>query len=165
VSGTIVIRNRQRSRAVNRGRLADVATVLLRDLLQRQSFHLGIYLVGRKEMSHLNGTFLQHEGPTDVITFDYGETQGRPELHGEIFVCVDEAVAQAKTFRTTWQKELARYTIHGVLHLCGYDDERPAARRRMKLEEDRRLEQLARRMDLSILGRAGRNPGRKGQAP
>ena len=55
-----------------------------------------------------------------------------------------EAVDQARQFRTKWESELVRYLIHGVLHLCGYDDQRPADRRRMKREEDRLLKQIGR---------------------
>ena len=58
---------------------------------------------------------------------------------------------QAARFRTTWPDELARYLIHGLLHLRGYTDTRPAARRRMKLAEDRLLRAMRRRFDLSKL--------------
>jgi rRNA maturation RNase YbeY len=74
-------------------------------------------------------------------------------LHGELFICVPEAVAQARRFRVPWQTELLRYVLHGLLHLRGLDDSRPAARRRMKQAEDRCLRQLARRFRLAALGR------------
>lgn len=63
-------------------------------------------------------------------------------IHGEMFVCVDEAVAQARRFRTSWQSEVVRYLIHGILHLLGHDDHRAEDRRRMKRAEDRLLHQL-----------------------
>ena len=77
-------------------------------------------------------------------------------LHGEIFICLDDAVAHARRFRTLWQAELARYVIHGVLHLRGHDDLTPAARRKMKREEARQLREIARRHALSRLGRRAR---------
>jgi rRNA maturation RNase YbeY len=80
-----------------------------------------------------------------------GARQGRPALFGEIFICPDEALIQARRFRTSWQSELARYLIHGVLHLRGFDDRRPADRRRMKREEDRLLSQLSHACPLSQL--------------
>ncbi len=67
----------------------------------------------------------------------------RPTLHGEIFICVDEAIAQARKYAPRWQSEIVRYVIHGILHLLGHDDSRPAARRRMKREENRLLRRLA----------------------
>jgi probable rRNA maturation factor len=118
-------------------------------------------------MTTLNETFLQHEGSTDVITFDYvdngragsplpaGGAHGvtRPTLHGEIFICVDEALLQARKFKTAWQPEIVRYVVHGVLHLLGHDDSQPAARRKMKREETRLLRGLSRRFSLAQLGR------------
>jgi probable rRNA maturation factor len=74
-------------------------------------------------------------------------------LCGEIFICVDEAVLQARRFRTSWPSEVVRYLVHGVLHLRGYDDLQPAARRRMKRQENRLLRALAARFSLSQLER------------
>jgi probable rRNA maturation factor len=78
--------------------------------------------------------------------------KGCVALHGELFVCLDDAVKQAAQFRTTWQSELVRYVIHGLLHLCGHDDLKPAARRQMKRAENRLLRETARRFDLANLG-------------
>jgi len=75
-------------------------------------------------------------------------------IHGELFVCLDEAVGQCRRFHTLWQSELVRYIVHGILHLRGYDDRQPAARRQMKREETRLLTQLARRFSFRRLGRA-----------
>ncbi len=72
-------------------------------------------------------------------------------LHGEIFICVDEALLQARRFHTSWPSEVVRYLVHGVLHLRGFDDLQPAARRRMKREEDRLHRALATRFALSRL--------------
>ena len=77
----------------------------------------------------------------------------RRQLHGEIFICVDEAVRQARKFRASWQSEITRYLVHGVLHLLGHDDSRPAVRRKMKLAENRRLRELSRRFSLAHLAR------------
>jgi len=66
-------------------------------------------------------------------------------------VCADEAGIQARRFRTSWQSELVRYLVHGVLHLKGYDDQRSVSRRKMKREEDRLVKELGKRFDLSKL--------------
>jgi probable rRNA maturation factor len=154
----IVIINRQRARKINLGLLKKITGDLLVDL-DIQNADLGINLVATPEMTSLNETFLQHEGSTDVITFDYtekrkAESGKRKLLHGELFVCVDEAIVQAKKFKTGWESETVRYIVHGVLHLLGHDDSRPPARRRMKREENRRLRALSRRFSLAQLGRA-----------
>ena len=85
-----------------------------------------------------------------------------PLLHGEIFVCLDQAIAQARRFRTSWQSELVRYIVHGVLHLQGQQDLHAAARRRMKREENRLLRQLGRRFDLRALARQERGSVERG---
>jgi probable rRNA maturation factor len=70
-------------------------------------------------------------------------------LHGELFICVDDAVAQARAFQTSWQSEVVRYTVHGVLHLLGYDDVAPVLRRQMKREENRLVKRLEHRFSLA----------------
>lgn len=85
-------------------------------------------------MARLNWEYLKHPGSTDVITFDYGSTQGH--LHGEGFICVADAMAQSVDWQTTWQEEVGRYVIHALLHLAGHDDLEPAARRLMKRREN-----------------------------
>ena len=102
-------------------------------------------------MTHINQTYLRHAGSTDVITFDHAETRSTP--HGEIFICHDEAILQARRFRTTWQSEIVRYLIHGVLHLRGFDDHRAADRRKMKREENRLLREISLRFPISKLAR------------
>jgi rRNA maturation RNase YbeY len=159
VSTRLTVRNRQRTRSLNAGRLRQVAWVLLSDLLPIPNFDLGINLVDAEAMAGLNEHFLRHQGATDVLAFDYGEPNRRDWLHAEIFVCVDEAVREARCFRTTWQEELVRYLIHGVLHLRGYKDHHRAQRRRMKQEEDRLLRALACHSDFSTLSHG--SPGAK----
>ena len=150
MSGELCLRNRQRARAVDSKLLRSIITGLLADL-RTADFDLTIQLVGEVEMTRINETRLRHAGSTDVITFDYSEPGG--PLAGEIFVCVDEAMIQARRFRVTWQKELVRYIVHGVLHLRGYDDACPATCRRMKREEERLVGKLSRDFRLSKLAR------------
>ena len=146
------VRSRQRTRPVDTRQLRRIALWALEERFGDTAFELGIHLVGAAEMARVNGTFLNHEGSTDVITFDQGEGGGG--LHGELFICVDDAVAQARRFRTTWQGEVVRYVLHGLLHLHGFDDLEPAARRRMKREENRLVRLAARRFSLRRVARA-----------
>lgn len=165
----VTVANRQRARKINLRLLKKNAEALLAEL-EIEKAEIGICLVGALEMTRLNETFLKHKGSTDVITFDYGfgvppsggkfskksarANRLKPELgtlHGEIFVCVDEAVLQARMFSTSWQSEVVRYLIHGVLHLLGFDDSGAVARRKMKREENRLLREMTRRFPLSKL--------------
>jgi probable rRNA maturation factor len=159
----VIFANRQCSQPVNLRRLRPIVETLLHTLPAIQTASLGVSLLSAPQMTRLNERFLKHAGSTDAITFDYSEPGARnskrgTDLHGEIFICVDEAIAQARRFRTTWQAELVRYLVHGILHLLGYDDRRPAARRKMKRAEDRLVRSLARGFDFRRLARTSSRP-------
>jgi len=153
----IVIANRQRTKRINARLLKQIVDALLAELAVTEA-ELGINLVAAREMTLVNETFLNHTGSTDVITFDHTEkrrAKGRKskELHGELFICIDDAIAQAKEFKTNWQSEIVRYVVHGVLHLLGYDDLKPQLRRRMKREENRLVRELSARFSLAQVAR------------
>jgi len=122
---------------------------------------LAVHFIHAVEMARLNEQFLGHAGSTDVLTFNYQQGPAQDAWCGEIFVSVDDAVASAPRFRASWQLELARYLVHGVLHLRGYDDGRAAARREMKREENRVLKALSRGFDWSKLERRKHGTRRK----
>jgi len=151
---TIVISNRQRTKKVNLRLLKQIIGALLAEL-KINGAELGINLVTAHEMILINETFLKHKGSTDVITFDYDDGVhgvARPTLHGELFVCVDDAISQAMQFKTDWQSEIVRYIIHGILHLLGHDDRRITVRRKMKREENRLLRGVAKKFSLAQIG-------------
>jgi rRNA maturation RNase YbeY len=159
MSATLGLRNRQRIRRVNLSSLRLIVGRLLEGHFQLVDYELCIHLIGAAEMSRLNWKFLQHEGSTDVITFAHAGTG--PAVSGEIFICLDDAVAHARRFRTTWQSELVRYVIHGLLHLRGHDDSEPAARRLMKREENRLLKAINLEFPMARLAQRNSRPARR----
>jgi probable rRNA maturation factor len=142
------VRNQQRRYPVATREARKAADVLMDELLELESFDLSILFVNESRMAQLNKTHLQHEGPTDIITFDYCTPA---LLHGELVICPAVASRHAQQYRATLGRELARYIIHGVLHLRGFDDQTPAVRRKMKREENRLLQKLARRFPVDSL--------------
>lgn len=124
---------------------------------------LALVLLDAPAMARLNERFLGHQGPTDVITFDYAlhERAASPGpgaarvLHGDLCICLDEARRQARAWGTTWPAELVRYVVHGLLHLCGYDDLAPGPRRELKRVEHRLVRRLAATFPFNQLGHAG----------
>jgi probable rRNA maturation factor len=155
----VTIRNRQRARAVNVRQLKRIATAVLADHLGVTEFRLNICLVGGREIARLNEVYLRHQGSTDVLAFDYRDSARPGALFGEIFVCVDEASVQARRFRTTWQAELVRYIVHGLLHLCGYDDRRTRRREKMKRVENRLLKLVSSQLSLrTVAARPANSP-------
>ena len=147
----LVVNNRQRTKRLNKKNLRSIVWNFLINRLKRDDFELGVSIISEEAMTRMNERYLRHEGSTDVITFDYSDAAGDGKLAGEIFVCLDEAMKQAPRFSTTWQNELVRYIVHGVLHLSGYDDKTAAARRKMKREENRLMRRLAARADLDAI--------------
>ena len=150
MSRTLVFSNRQRVRRSDTALLRRITLHVLREQLQIADFELALHPVAAPEMARVNQAFLNHEGSTDVITFNHSE-EACINLHGEIFLCLDDAVKQATQFRTTWQSEVARYVIHGLLHLCGHDDLKPVARRVMKREENRLVREISTEYSLTQL--------------
>ena len=154
---TILISNRQRTRKIDTRFLRRIVSAVLAELKITEA-ELGLHLVGARKMTEVNWQFLRHEGSTDVITFDHSEkrkteSRKRGEIHGEMFICVDNALEQAKQFQTTWMAEMVRYAVHGILHLLGYDDLKPALRRTMKREENRLMRRVEQRFSLAQLAR------------
>jgi probable rRNA maturation factor len=157
---SVTVRNRQSTRRIQVPLLRRISRTLVSELLHKNRFELGVYLVDEAEITELNETFMRHKGITDVIALDYCEV-GLKVIAGEIFVCVDEACFQARRFRTTWQSEVVRYVVHGVLHLSGYDDRRAKDRRRMKEAEERLVGKLAKRFSFAELAAGQKSKGRR----
>ena len=98
-------------------------------------------------MAEINQSYLQHEGPTDVITFDLSE-DATEMVMGEILICPEVAAKQAQEFETSWHEETVRYVIHGLLHLKGFDDLESEKRRIMKQHENRWMKKAQEKFNL-----------------
>lgn len=145
----LLLKNAQRAHSLRLSSLREAARTLLENLLELPSYELAIHFIGSSRMAQMNKQFLDHEGSTDVITFDYREGYGEPaktDLNGEIFISVPDAIAQSRIYKRPWEEELIRYMVHGVLHLRGFDDLEPAKRKKMKAAEERLLKKLARKV-------------------
>ena len=86
----------------------------------------------------LNVEFLDHDTLTDVISFDYSIGK---EIHGEIFISIERVKENAKEFNQSFEQELSRVMVHGILHYCGYKDKLPSDARVMRAKEEFYLQQ------------------------
>ncbi|KDN54150.1 rRNA maturation RNase YbeY [Flavobacterium seoulense] len=84
----------------------------------------------------INVEYLNHDTLTDIISFDY--TVGN-EINGDIFVSVERVEDNAKDFNVSFEEELKRVLVHGVLHYCGYKDKGEEDERLMRLKEDEKI--------------------------
>lgn len=87
----------------------------------------------------VNRQYLQHDYYTDIITFDYCEGN---VLSGDLFISLDTVRSNAELFGKSYEEELHRVIIHGILHLVGINDKGPGEREIMEAEENKALELL-----------------------
>ena len=87
-------------------------------------------------LHHLNVEYLEHDTLTDVISFDYGIGN---ELHGDIFISVERVADNARDFNVSFEEEIKRVIIHGILHYCGYKDKSPQDEALMRSKEEEKI--------------------------
>lgn len=108
---------------------------------------LSVILVGDAKISEINKQFLGNNQPTDVIAFVLEEKHEHE--WGEVYISLDQAREQAAQFDTSWKEELARYVIHGILHLLGYKDTDAESKSNMRLRETHYLNTIIMESDYS----------------
>ena len=89
-----------------------------------------------EKILEVNRQYLQHDYYTDIITFDY--TEGN-RISGDLFISLDTVRTNAEQFKASYDNELHRVIIHGILHLCGIDDKGPGEREIMETAENKAL--------------------------
>ncbi|HJV78979.1 MAG TPA: rRNA maturation RNase YbeY [Paludibacter sp.] len=85
----------------------------------------------------VNNQYLKHDYYTDIITFDYSEGS---IISGDIFISVDTVRSNSEKFEVSFEDELQRILIHGILHLCGQADNTPELRAEMTRKENLALQ-------------------------
>jgi len=111
-------------------------------LLGARLRELSVALVGDRKITGLHARFLGIREPTDVVTFPLELDRRGRVLAGEVVVCVPEARRRAKELRNSVRNELLLYALHGMLHLCGFDDRTAGGFARMHRMEDSLLSRL-----------------------
>jgi len=99
---------------------------------------LNVNFVDAEYMLQINKEYLKHNYHTDIITFNYSGDNNN--LEGEIFISINEAIANALRYDVHLGSEIVRLVIHGILHLVGYDDKKASDKRKMKKEENKLTE-------------------------
>ena len=87
-------------------------------------------------LHQINMEYLNHDTLTDIISFDYSIGN---ELHGDIFVSVERVLDNAQDFKVSFDDELKRVLVHGVLHYCGYKDKSPEEEIQMRQKEEEKM--------------------------
>jgi probable rRNA maturation factor len=118
---------------LDRGRLREVARTVLAGE-NRADYEISLAFVDNPTSHRLNKQFLDHDEPTDVLSFPLSDPAAK-KLAGELVIGAEVALAQAQTMGHAVDAELSLYVIHGLLHLCGYDDKGTAAVKEMRARE------------------------------
>src|SRR5438067_7148431 len=108
---------------IDRGRMRDIARAVLEGEGEKE-YEISLAFVDNATIHRLNKRYLDHDEPTDVLSFPYSAANAK-KLEGELIVGVQVALEQAAERGHDVQAELALYVIHGLLHLCGHDDKTP----------------------------------------
>lgn len=85
---------------------------------------------------NLNEQYLNHDTLTDIISFDYSIGN---EIHGDIFISIERVLENALDYKVTFEQELQRVLVHGVLHYCGYKDKSEEEATLMRNKEDEKI--------------------------
>jgi len=116
------------------------------NVIDDSDFHFGsvsIAIVDDPTIHALNVQYLQHDYPTDVLSFPLSRDSANGILEGEIVVSTDTASELAKQFDWPMQHELLLYVIHGTLHLVGFDDKNEESRQEMRAAEAKQLKKFS----------------------
>lgn len=106
------------------------------NIIQSEGYEPGdiVYVFCNDEyLLKLNKEFLNHDTLTDIISFDY--SMGT-QINGEIYISYERVDENSKEFNTTFEEELKRVIIHGILHFCGYKDSSPEQKSSMRQKEE-----------------------------
>ncbi|HEB62193.1 MAG TPA: rRNA maturation RNase YbeY [Bacteroidetes bacterium] len=104
---------------------------------ENKSLNTISYIFCSDEYLHkINLQYLQHDTLTDIITFPYNDGDN---IEGDIFISIDRIKENSQIFKTSFDKELHRVMIHGVLHLIGYGDKSPEEKSLMTQNENKYL--------------------------
>ena len=125
---------------IDRARMRSAALAVL-DGEGVQDGEISLAFVDNPTIQQLNQRYLQHDEPTDVLSFPLSE-RGVSRLAGELVIGAEVAQTQAAVHGHELEAELALYVIHGLLHLCGYDDRNDAGAAEMRQREKHYLQQL-----------------------
>ncbi|MDR5709579.1 MAG: rRNA maturation RNase YbeY [Armatimonadota bacterium] len=127
----VAVRNAQNTHPVDVQQLRRAVRVTLREEGVKGPVEVSVLLVDDPAIRTLNRTYLGRDEPTDVLAFPQPGPHGSRRVLGDVVISVDRAATQAREVGWSLEEELVLLTVHGTLHLLGYEDETASARARM----------------------------------
>ena len=117
----------------------DAICKLSTEVFKREKFNnsqIDIILTDKKFLNSLKKKYFNMDVFTDVMAFNLGDDKN---IDGEIYISIDDVLENSKLFSKTFNDEFKRIIIHGILHLCGYDDKTKKEKENMTLLEEKYL--------------------------
>lgn len=115
--------------------------------------NLGVSFLSSEKMTEVNWDYLRHIGDTDVICFDYRESDGDFDGGVDILICPTVADREAAKRDLPYAEEITLYLTHGLLHAAGEDDLKPELKRKMRRAEKRVMAVIRQEFDLASIFR------------
>ncbi|GAA0891987.1 rRNA maturation RNase YbeY [Fulvivirga kasyanovii] len=109
----------------------------IKTIIEKEGFalqELNFIFCSDEYLYQMNVDYLNHDTYTDIITFDNSEED--KQIEGDIFISIDRVRDNANSIKSTFEDELARVIIHGVLHLMGHKDKTPEEEKGMREKEE-----------------------------
>jgi len=114
---------------------------LVAHIFGRKTVEISLVFTNNRRIRVCNRDFLGHDYPTDVIAFDLSDDNEKSTLF-ELYVSAEYAAQSAKKLKISYQEELCRYVVHGILHCLGYKDDTEANRTKMWKKQEKLLKSL-----------------------
>ncbi|NGX46747.1 MAG: Endoribonuclease YbeY [Chlamydiae bacterium] len=134
----LLITNSQRAIVISLPSAKEVICFLLNQIKANE---MAVHFVGKAKIADLHAQYFDDPSPTDCITFPYDD----PHFLGEIFVCPKVAEEYIAKHGGDLGEEITLYIVHGFIHLLGYEDTTPRARKEMRKQEKKWMNTLAKK--------------------
>lgn len=131
----IDIQDLQSVEKIDKNKIIECADYVLK-AMNEDDAELSLVLVNDTYIRNLNWKYRRKDSATDVLAFSMRDSRGLSgSILGDVVISVETAKREARKRKKDFQEELDLYFVHGILHLLGYDDEKPRARKKMKEKE------------------------------
>lgn len=141
----VLVANTVRSAPIDASAVRRAAAHVMRREGCPPGSELGVLFAGERAVRTLNRRYRGADRATDVLAFPLADRRVRSPMLGDVVVSPHRARACARSFGVAAGEELLLYLVHGILHLCGYDDETPRARARMERRQGALVEEIVRK--------------------
>ena len=131
----ITLKNLQNKLPIHSEKIRKLILNVLKGEQVKGSGWINICFTDNPQIKKFNAKFLNIKGSTDVLAFNLNDKKDKNIILADIMISTQEALKQARNFKTTPDYELSLYVVHGLLHILGFNDHTPRQRKLMRKKE------------------------------